>query len=129
MVHVCVENWLDKLQEKIRNYEPPDIDVDAGEVAPKWLTDLEEGVSEALKAGSGPSHDDTVAILKDAINHPNARTRGFVLDLTFYKNPESWAKIIRSNELLGAADAAGRAAEFSHVIELDCDDDEVKLRA
>lgn len=35
MVHVCVENWLDKLQEKIRNYEPPDINEDEGEVAPK----------------------------------------------------------------------------------------------
>lgn len=63
------------------------------------------------------------------MSSPRAKTRGFVLDLTFYKSPDSWAKIIRQNELLGPSDAAGRAAEFSHVIELDCDDEEVKLRA
>jgi hypothetical protein len=63
------------------------------------------------------------------MNSPRAKTRGFVLDLTFYKSPDSWAKIIRQNELLGAPDGAGRAAEFSHVIELECDDEEIKLRA
>jgi len=63
------------------------------------------------------------------MNSPRAKTRGFVLDLTFYKSPDSWAKIIRQNELLGSPDVAGRAAEFSHVIELECDDEEIKLRA
>ena len=63
------------------------------------------------------------------MNSPRAKTRGFVLDLTFYKSPDSWAKIIRQNELLGPSDAAGRAAEFSHVIELECDDEEIKLRS
>jgi len=63
------------------------------------------------------------------MNSPRAKTRGFVLDLTYYKAPESWAKIIRFYELLGAPDSAGRAAEFSHVLELECDDEEIKLRA
>ena len=134
LVHVSVENWLARLLDKIKNYEPPeDLDLQEGEEPPKWLTDLEEAVDKALKAGSGPSHEQTVAILKEDMSSAQARTRGFVLDLTFYKSPDSWAKIIRGQEgregLLGPNDAAGRAAEFSHVIELDCDDEEVKLRA
>lgn len=75
-------------------------------------------------------------ILKEAMSAPEAQTKGYVLDLTYYKVPaaggnaaDSWAKIIRSEQLLGPPDAAGRNPEFSHVIELECDDAEVKLRA
>ena len=133
LVHVSVENWLARLLDKIKNYEPPEEELEEGQAPPKWLSDLEDAVDKALKAGSGPSHEQTVAILKEDMSSAQARTRGFVLDLTFYKSPDSWAKIIRGQEgregLLGPNDAAGRAAEFSHVIELDCDDEEVKLRA
>jgi hypothetical protein len=31
--------------------------------------------------------------------------------------------------MLGALDVTGRHPEFSHVIELECDDEEIKLRA
>lgn len=63
------------------------------------------------------------------MNSPRAKTRGFILDLTFYKSPDQWAKIIRQNEMLGPLDVTGRHPEFSHVIELECDDEEIKLRA
>jgi len=106
---VSVENWLAALLEKIKKHAE---DGDAGSAnegeGAKWMTDLEEAVDSALKAGGGPSHDQTVEILKEEMCSPRARTRGFVLDLTFYKSPDSWAKIIRTNELLGPADSAGR---------------------
>lgn len=132
LVHINVNNWLLRLQEKIKTYEPPDpvVDEEGNELPlPKWLTDLEESVNNALKSGSGPTQEHTVAILKEEIHSAAAKTKGFVLDLTFYKSNDAWAKIIRSQELLGAPVEEGRPVEFSHVIELDCDDDEVKLRA
>jgi hypothetical protein len=100
-----VNNWLLRLQDKIKNYEPPeDLQLEEGEEPPKWLTDLEESVNDALKSGKGPSQEHTVAILKEEIHSAEAKTKGFVLDLTFYKSSDSWAKIIRSQELLGAPD-------------------------
>lgn len=63
------------------------------------------------------------------MNSAEARTNGYVLDLVFYKASDSWAKLIRRFDLLGAPDPAGRLPEFSHVIELDCEDAEIKLRA
>jgi hypothetical protein len=41
----------------------------------------------------------------------------------------SWTKIIRVKELLGIPSKNGDVPDFSHIIELDCDDNEVKLRA
>ena len=97
LVHINVNNWLLRLQDKIKNYEPPeDLQLEEGEEPPKWLTDLEESVNDALKSGKGPSQEHTVAILKEEIHSAEAKTKGFVLDLTFYKSSDSWAKIIRS---------------------------------
>lgn len=112
---------------------------------PRWGTDLEEGVFDSLMAGGGPSHDQNIAILKTEMASPLAKTKGYVLDLNFYKPPDlevqqdgsdkkrvvqqSWKDIIRKNQLLGAPDQYGTVAEFSHVIELELEDDEVKLRA
>lgn len=48
LVHVSLENWLLKLQEKIKNYEPPE-DLEEGQEPPEWLTPLEKDVNEALK--------------------------------------------------------------------------------
>ena len=67
--------------------------------------------------------------MKQELNSPLALTKGFVLDLTYARVGESWAKLIRQHELIGGPDAVGRAAEFSHVIELDMEDIEIKLRA
>jgi hypothetical protein len=106
MLHVCVENWLVALQAKVKAYEPPE--VEEGQEPPKWLSDLEESVLELLKSGQGPTHSMNVAILKDQMRSAAARTKGYVLDLTYYKGPESWAKIIRGAELLGPPNAAGR---------------------
>jgi predicted kinase len=50
LVHVSVENWLLRLQEKIKNYEAPD-DLEEDQEPPEWLTPLEKSVNEALKTG------------------------------------------------------------------------------
>ena len=63
------------------------------------------------------------------MNSAQAKTKGFILDLTFNLNPETWAKLIRSHHLLGPIDSTGKQPEFSHVIELDIDDEDIKLRA
>lgn len=131
LVHINVNNWLLKLQAKIKDYEAPEPEVDeeGNELpVPAWLSDLEEQVHVALKQGSGPTHEHTVAILKEEIHSAAAKTKGFVLDLTFYKTSAQWAKIIRSEELLGAPGESGKQVEFTHVIELDCEDDEIELR-
>jgi hypothetical protein len=86
-------------------------------------------VYDALKSGGGPTHEQNVAILKESMNAPEASTKGFVLDLTYYRTQESWAKIIRSEQLLGPPDASSRMPDFSHVVELECEDPEVRLRA
>jgi hypothetical protein len=63
-LHISVDIWINRLLDKIKNYEPPEDaepvgdDADGEEPKPlKWLTDLEEEVSENLKVGKGPSDD------------------------------------------------------------------------
>lgn len=93
------------------------------------MTPLEKSVHTQLKAGSGPTHDEIIEILKMECASPNAVSKGYVLDLTFYKNPDSWAKNLRNNCVLGKPNSDGQPIEFTHVIELDLEDDEVKDRA
>ena len=50
------------------------------------------------------------------------------MDLDFYTRGQSWAATIRQEQLLGPYQN-GRLVGFTHVIELHCDDEEVKLRA
>lgn len=49
IVHINIENWILALLEKIKNYEPPE--VEEGEEPPPFLTDLEEKVNTLLKTG------------------------------------------------------------------------------
>lgn len=64
IVHICVENWINALQEKIKNYEAPD-DLEEGEEPPKFLNDLEEEVDKSLKEGMGPTDQQIIRILKE----------------------------------------------------------------
>ena len=62
--------------------------------------------------------------------------KGFILDLSFYERQAndnitadlSWAGLIKQVKLLGAA-KDGKTIEFSHIIDLFMDDEEVRLRA
>jgi hypothetical protein len=66
LVHVCVENWIKKLLEKIKNYEPPE-DLEEDQEPPEWLTPLEKQVNEFMKKGTGPNEFQTLEILKQEI--------------------------------------------------------------
>lgn len=75
--------------------EEPEEEVEEGQEPPKRYTDLEEAIKASLTSGSGPTHDQVIEILKTECNSPLALTKGFVLDITFSKGLDSWAKLIR----------------------------------
>lgn len=92
------------------------------------MSDLEEGVQSALKTGSGPSDPQIVEIIKSMTYSPQAKTRGYILDLPYYPKMSSWGSIIRQQYLIGV-DENGNGLNFTHILELLTDDDEVKARA
>ena len=49
IVHINIENWIISLLDKIKNYEPPE--VEEGEEPPPFLNELEEKVNNLLKTG------------------------------------------------------------------------------
>jgi len=51
-----------------------------------------------------------------------------VLDLPIYQRLNTWTSTIRSLQLLGE-DRYGNNIEFTHIIELQMEDEEIKLRA
>jgi hypothetical protein len=53
--------------------------------------------------------------------------KGYILDLSFYTRETSWASTIRHNKLLGETED-GKAIEFSHIVELYSEDDDIRLR-
>ena len=126
---MSIDNWVGALQAKIKAYEPPELE--EGQEPPRFLTDLEEAVHASLQSGRGPSDDHMVAIITLLIHSPLAVLKGFVLDLSYYEREHSdisWAGIIRQFKLLGES-SNGKALEFSHIIELYMDDDDVRFRA
>ena len=100
LVHVSVENWMEELQNKIREL-PEEFDADGHDNTrpedpesdeykewvprPDYFTDVELRVKKRLLRGKGPTHLHNVAMLKEQMNSAEAKTKGFVLDLTFYK--------------------------------------------
>jgi len=75
LVHVSVENWVNKLMVKIQKYvdEPPEpIEMPDGEsrepTDEDLYTELEVAVKKALQSGSGSSHEQNITILKEEMN-------------------------------------------------------------
>jgi len=46
LIHISIDNWIVALLAKIKAYEPPELE--EGQEAPKWLSDLEESIHLAL---------------------------------------------------------------------------------
>lgn len=90
-----------------------------------WLTELEYQVRNALRAGKQLSVDQIDDIVIEMINSPQARTKGFVLDLCFAKNEDEvqWGIRLVDKEILVNEN------EPTHIIELLAEDDEVRRRA
>ena len=70
-----------------------------------------------------------VEILKLQIRSPAAVLKGYLLDLSSYNRESSWASTIRQKYLLGEPDEYGHTQEFSHIVELWCEDEDVRLRS
>lgn len=130
LVHISLDNWLAALLNKVKTYEPPE-DLEEGQAPPKFLSDLEEGVYQALQRGSGPNDEQIVEIIRTVVHSPQAVHKGYVLDLSYYEHQlsdVSWAGIIRQVKLIGET-SNGKGVEFTHIIELWMEDDDVRLRA
>jgi hypothetical protein len=83
LVHINTENWVNSLLEKIKNYEAPDdLPEDADPLG--YLSPLESSIYASLRAGRGPSDAENIEILRQMINSPQSRTKGYILDLNFY---------------------------------------------
>ena len=130
LVHISIDNWLAALQKKIKEYTPPE-DLEEGQQPPKFLSELEEDVNKSLLAGSGPNDNQLLEIIKLQIHSPQAVLKGFVLDLSFYQrenSDQSWAGLIRQLKLLGET-STQKPVEFTHIIELWMEDDDIRLRS
>ena len=128
LVHINIDNWINALIAKIKAYEPPE-DLEEGQEPPKYLSDLEEAINQALLQGGGPTDDQQIEILKLMIRSPAAVLKGYLLDLSYYNRENSWASTIRQRYLLSDPDEMGITHEFTHIVELYCDDEDVRLRA
>lgn len=86
---------------------------------------------QALQRGSGPSDEQIIEIIRSLIHSPQAVLKGYILDLSYYErelSDVSWAGIIRQLKLVGES-SNGKPVEFTHIIELWMEDDDVRLRA
>jgi len=89
----------------------------------KWLNDSEEEILRKLMQGDQLTLDEHVYMISDLISTPIARTKGFILDLDLNAGwKTSWLERIYEQSILGKQD-------FTHVVELEMEDDEVKRRA
>lgn len=122
LVHVSVQNYIQKLLKKIAEYEPPE-DLEEGQEPPKFLTDTETAVHQALRAGKGPHDAEVVALLAETIASSEAQTKGFILDLPYYQRQESWYETLERGAL------GIYPNQFSFIVELAVADNDVKIRA
>jgi len=80
-------------------------------------------VRDKLMAGGSPNNTETNAMLKEFISRPICQTKGFILDIDMiYESQTPWATRILENDILGDR-------EFTHVVELEAADEEIKLRS
>jgi hypothetical protein len=118
LVHVSIENWMTNLMRKIRDKEPDEevepVDDDGVPVVkPPYYTALEQDVIDELQAGKGPAHEMNIRIIKESMNSAEAKTKGLVLDLEFYKIPDekALAEARAAEEALKAEEEEAAAAE------------------
>ena len=91
----------------------------------EWLTELEYSVRNKMRAGEALSDADIDDIIREMVNSPEARTKGFIMDLNFHskQDVEQWGVRLMENEILTEGN------ELTHIIELIAEDEEVKLRS
>ena len=122
LVHINIKNYMNILQAKVANYEPPD-DLSEGKEAPKFLNELEEEIHHSLLVGKGPDEDQQIKIIAEMVTSPEAQTKGYILDLPFNKKKETWYDVISRGGLCISQE------DISYIIELDLSDKDIQLRA
>jgi hypothetical protein len=108
--------------KKVSEYEAPD-DLEEGQEAPKFLTELEEEVYQALLVGKGPDDDQQVRIIAEMVTSPESQTKGYIIDLPFYKRRETWYDTISRGSLNMTPE------DISYIIDLQISDSDIKTRA
>lgn len=88
----------------------------------EWLTELEYQVRNAMWEGAALSDALVDDIIVEMVESNEAQTKGFIIDLTFADGVQWGSRLIERETLTGAN-------ELTHIIELTCDDDEVRRRA
>jgi len=91
LMHISVENWMSALETKIAAFEPPEDPPEEPDEdyvpPPPYYTDLEDRIVKRLQRGKGPTHLHSVLALKQEMNSQLAKTKGYVLDLQYYRIP------------------------------------------
>jgi YHS domain-containing protein len=142
LVRISADVWIEDILDRIKNRDPelneyeeeeenenPEEGKDAeeGEKEKKlkeWKTPLECEISDCVMNGTAPTEEQIDKILIDMIASPNARTKGFILDVDFSNLCEkTWTQRVTRAEMLPNNE------EFTHIIELLIDDEEVIVRA
>jgi DNA polymerase III delta prime subunit len=122
LIHIDCQRYIDRLLAKIATYEAPD-DLEEGQEPPKWLSDFEEELHRQLKSGNGPNDQQIIEMLNLQIESDEAQTKGFILDLPFYKRKESWTELIKKGELKISH------TSFSYIVELLYENPDISYRA
>lgn len=112
---------MDRILKKVAEYEAPDLE--EGQEPPKFLSELEEEVHQALLVGKGPDDDQQVRIIAEMIASPEAQTKGYIIDLPFYKRKETWFDTISRGTLNMTPE------DISYIIDLQISDNDIKQRA
>jgi len=79
-----------------------------------WLTELEYQVRNKLRGGEILSDADIDDIIREMVNSPLARTKGFIIDLNFHakSDVEQWGVRLMEHDILTEGN------ELTHIIEL-----------
>ena len=113
--------------EKKKKEKPPVEEDEEPKREPQdeWMTELEYCVRNKMRAGEALADIDIDDIIREMVNSPEARTKGFIMDLNFHSKEgvEQWGVRLMENEIITDGN------ELTHIIELLADDDEVKLRS
>ena len=117
----------DEAGEPIKKIKAPVEEDDEPKREPQdeWMTELEYCVRNKMRAGEALADIDIDDIIREMVNSPEARTKGFIMDLNFHSKEgvEQWGVRLMENEIITDGN------ELTHIIELMADDDEVKLRS
>lgn len=121
IVHVSVENSVNKVFERVKFFEENPPEMDDNGVPKDGLTAIEKCVLEDLQQGRAVNEADLLDLLNAEMKNPATGSKGYILDLPLEYGKNDWLEAITSNKLYTPKIGC---RYFSHVIELEQTDDE-----